>query len=81
MVLFAVAEEINHRIGDPKCPECWEEYPEPCKCGGLIHAACGEEEDADGRECRCTPSRDRLARQHAEASPRWWTSLAGAAEA
>ena len=48
MALFAVGEEINHRIGDPKCPECWEAYPEPCKCGGLIHAACGGEEDADG---------------------------------
>ena len=21
--LFTVGEEVNHRIGDPECPECW----------------------------------------------------------
>jgi len=46
--LFAVGEEINHHAGDPQCPECWEEYPELCRCGGLMHAAGGEEEDEDG---------------------------------
>ena len=42
--LFTVGEEGNHHADDPQCPECWEEYPEPCRCGGLIHAAEGEEE-------------------------------------
>ena len=46
--LFTVGEEDNHHAGDPECQECWEEYPEPCRCGGLIHAAGGEEEDEDG---------------------------------
>ncbi len=48
MALFAVDEEVNHRVGDAQCPECWEEYPEPCTCGGLVHAAAGPEEDEDG---------------------------------
>jgi hypothetical protein len=66
MALFTVGEEINHRIGDPECPECWEEYPEPCRCGGLMHAA-GGEEDADGNisltTCcdRCGRSEEQLA--------------------
>jgi hypothetical protein len=46
--VFAVGEEPNHHVGDKQCPEFWEEYPEPCRCGGLIHAACGTEEDSDG---------------------------------
>jgi hypothetical protein len=46
--VFAVCEEPNHHVGDKQCPEFWEEYPEPCRCGGLIHAACGTEEDSDG---------------------------------
>jgi hypothetical protein len=48
MAVFTVGEEVNHRVGDPGCPECWEEYPETCKCGGLIHAAVNGQEDADG---------------------------------
>jgi hypothetical protein len=48
MAFFAVAEEVNHHVGDRTCPECWEEYPEPCRCGGLIHAAGSDEEDPDG---------------------------------
>jgi hypothetical protein len=48
MTLFAVGEESNHHIGNVQCPECWEEYPEPCRCGGLMHAAGGAEEDTDG---------------------------------
>jgi len=48
MALLAVGEEVNHRVGDAQCPECWEEYPEPCTCGGLVHAAGGPEEDEDG---------------------------------
>ena len=33
MTLFSVGEEPNHHIGDVQCPECWEEYPERCRCG------------------------------------------------
>ena len=47
--LFTVGEEITHVVDDPECPECLEEYPEPCRCGGLIHAASGEE-DREGTE-------------------------------
>jgi hypothetical protein len=55
MTLFGIGDETTHRAGAPDCPECWEEYPEPCPCGGLIHAAAGEE-DEDGNvalETRC----------------------------
>lgn len=34
MALFTVGEEVNHRVGDLQCPECWEEYPEPCRWAG-----------------------------------------------
>jgi len=47
--LFTIGEETTHVVGDPACPECLEEYPEQCSCGGLIHAALGEP-DADGAE-------------------------------
>jgi hypothetical protein len=40
--LFTVGEEVTHVVGNPQCPGCLEEYPEPCHCGGLIHAASGE---------------------------------------
>lgn len=43
--LFAVGEELLHVVGDATCPECLERYPESCPCGGLIHAAAGEEDD------------------------------------
>lgn len=42
MALFQVGEEMNHRVGDAQCAECPEDYPEPCRCGGLMHAAAGE---------------------------------------
>lgn len=48
MKVFAIGDEINHHVGDAQCPECWEEYPEPCPCGGLMHAAATGEEDLDG---------------------------------
>ena len=47
MTLFTVGEEPTHRVGDAQCPECWEEYPEPCRCGGLMHATARDGEDAD----------------------------------
>lgn len=43
--LFAVGEEMLHVVGDGTCPECLERYPEPCPCGGLIHAAAGDEDE------------------------------------
>jgi hypothetical protein len=46
--LFEIEGEVGHHVGDAECPVCWEEYPEPCRCGGLIHAAGGTEEDEDG---------------------------------
>ncbi len=66
MTLFTVGDDSNHHIGDPQCPECPEEYPEPCRCGGLMHAAGGADEDADGsvqlatRCDRCGRSEDQL---------------------
>jgi hypothetical protein len=48
MKLFTVGNEVNHHVGNGRCPECWEQYPEPCPCGGSMHAAAGEEQDADG---------------------------------
>jgi hypothetical protein len=66
MALFIVGEEVNHKIGDRQCAECYEEYPEPCRCGGLMHAAATEEEDADGNVVlvtvcdRCGRSEDQL---------------------
>lgn len=48
MRLFAVGEETNHHVGDRQCPACWEDYPVPCRCGGLMHAGGPGEEDEDG---------------------------------
>ena len=39
---FVIGDETTHIKGDARCPECLEEYPEPCSCDGLIHAAAGE---------------------------------------
>jgi hypothetical protein len=61
MKLFTVGEEANHRVGDGACPECWEEYPEPCRCGGLMHAGGTAEEDEDGNVSLAT-SCDRCGR-------------------
>ncbi len=69
MSLFTVGEETTHHVGDPDCPECWEEYPETCPCGGLVHAAGGAEEDEDGNvllatRCdRCGYSEEELAQK------------------
>ena len=48
MKLLTVGEIVNHRAGDAQCPECSEEYPEPCRCGGLMHASDAPEDDPDG---------------------------------
>ena len=47
MRFFAVEDEPVHHAADAQCPECLEEYPETCMCGGLIHAESGGP-DADG---------------------------------
>jgi hypothetical protein len=63
--VFTVGEEATHIVNDPECPECWEEYPERCECGGLIHAGSGEN-DPEGVEwpstkCdRCGRSEDQI---------------------
>lgn len=48
MTLFTVGEVVSHRVGDAQCPECSEDYPEPCPCGGLMHASDIGEADPDG---------------------------------
>jgi len=66
MALFAVGEERSRHVGDAHCPECYEEYPEPCPCGRLMHAAGSADQDADGNAelttcCdRCGRSEDQL---------------------
>jgi hypothetical protein len=54
MKMFTLGETVNHRAGDHDCPVCEEEYPEPCRCGGLMHAAPTGEEDLDGNEIMIT---------------------------
>ena len=44
MTLFAVGEAPNHHVGNKRCPECSDEYPEPCRCGVLTNAAGGGQE-------------------------------------
>jgi hypothetical protein len=46
--LFHVGEEAGHHVGDPQCPLCLEEYPARCRCGGLMHATGGTQEDEGG---------------------------------
>jgi hypothetical protein len=66
MALFTIGNEVTHRVGDARCPACCEEYPEPCRCGGLVHATETAEEDADGNvlvltQCdQCGRSEDQL---------------------
>jgi hypothetical protein len=44
---LTLGTDVDHRVGDHGCPACVESYPEPCRCGGLIHATLGEP-DAEG---------------------------------
>lgn len=48
MDMFVVGDDVNHRRGDAGCPACAAEFPEPCRCGGFVHAAAGDQEDLDG---------------------------------
>ena len=54
MKMFTLGETVNHRAGDHDCPVCAEEYPAPCRCGGLMHAAPMAEEDPDGNPVMLT---------------------------
>jgi hypothetical protein len=63
--VFSVGEERTHVVGDRECPDCWESYPVPCPCGGLIHAA-GEDEDTEGAEVPATTRCDRCGRSEEE---------------
>jgi hypothetical protein len=64
MPVFTVGEETTHIVNGPECPECLEEYPERCKCGGLIHAG-GGEADPEGTEWPLTRC-DRCGRSEEE---------------
>jgi len=63
---FTVGEETTHLIGDRACPDCWEGFPAPCSCGGLVHAAGeaqgprGAEEPAITRCDRCGRAEDEI---------------------
>jgi hypothetical protein len=35
---FTLEDQIHH-ADDPQCAGCVEDYPEPCSCGGLMHAS------------------------------------------
>jgi hypothetical protein len=48
MRTFNLGESVDHRAGDHRCPQCADDYPEPCRCGGLMHAVPTGEADADG---------------------------------
>lgn len=54
MAAMTVGESAGHRVGDQGCPACAETYPEPCRCGGLVHAAATSEQDADGNALLAT---------------------------
>jgi hypothetical protein len=48
MEMFEVGEDLTHCKGDRCCPACAAQFPEPCRCGGLVHASAGADEDPDG---------------------------------
>jgi hypothetical protein len=63
--LFTLEDQVHH-AGQPDCPGCVERYPEPCPCGGLMHAS-ESLTDADADPAlitgcdRCRRSEDDLA--------------------
>lgn len=52
--VFELGTGVNHRVGDHACPSCEEDYPEPCSCGGLVHAAATRDQDPDGNPVLAT---------------------------
>ena len=51
---LTLGTDVDHRVGDHGCPACVESYPEPCRCGGLVHATATGDEDADGNPAVAT---------------------------
>ena len=37
---FVLEDQVHFR-DDRRCPACASEYPQPCRCGGLVHGASG----------------------------------------
>jgi hypothetical protein len=54
MEKFSIGDDVSHRVGDAQCSACATEFPEPCRCGGLVHASLGEEEDLEGNALMST---------------------------
>jgi hypothetical protein len=51
---FTFENQVHYR-GDHRCSACASEYPQPCRCGGLMHGAsaietAGEPEAVGGIE-------------------------------
>ena len=66
MALFKVGEVVNHAVDDRGCSVCADDYPEGCRCGGLMHATESTEVDLEGNGAlvtlcdRCGRSEDQL---------------------
>jgi hypothetical protein len=64
MQLRTIADVVHH-VADRGCPSCFDEYPERCVCGGLMHATASDEPDEHGdpvltTECdQCGRSKER----------------------
>lgn len=43
MAAKLIIDFSEHYVGDKECSGCWDGYPKPCSCGGLIHACFGDE--------------------------------------
>lgn len=66
-MLFTIGDQAAHKVGDPGCRVCSEDYPESCPCGGLIHATAPEDTDDEAGEValltqcdQCGRSEDQL---------------------
>jgi hypothetical protein len=63
---FMIDDEV-HAVDDVECPACPPEYPERCRCGGLMHAAGETDEEGETllvtRCDRCGRSVDDLAEE------------------
>jgi hypothetical protein len=57
--------DLAHHVADRECPFCYGEYPEPCACGGLIHATMTQDQHEDGEPVLMTEC-DRCGRSEAE---------------
>lgn len=57
---FVLGDEPHHG-DDEMCPACSTDYPRPCACGGLIHAAEGGEAMPTTRCDKCGSSNGEVA--------------------